>query len=142
MRKSLLRPVYNGKGGVGVSSHDPAEYRHLRGTETIMEIFGVSRRTVREWARRGAPINMVGRKYQASYHELWGWVAGNSENLRKNVKAVKNAHRVPEECLEYASQSGAENEWYVVLPCMDISNFYPDRREHEPELSGQSFKNS
>lgn len=47
---------------------------HLKGIQAIGELFGVSRRTVRDWTRRGAPIRLVGRKYQASYHDLWAWV--------------------------------------------------------------------
>ena len=94
---------------------------HLRGMEAIGETFGVSRRTVREWAANGAPIRLVGRKYQASYPELWRWV----EERGKHQKPVNCAHRDPEGCLAYASRSGPENEWYVVIPCMETTNVLP-----------------
>ena len=48
---------------------------HLRGTESIAATFGVGRATVRRWAREGAPISLVGRRYQASYAMLAAWLA-------------------------------------------------------------------
>lgn len=48
--------------------------RHMMGADEIAKTFGVSRETVALWARKGAPIRKIGRKYQARYHELWGWV--------------------------------------------------------------------
>lgn len=50
---------------------------HLCGAREIAAIFGVSRKTVAVWQKRGAPILYVGKKYQASYPELWNWLKGN-----------------------------------------------------------------
>ena len=44
---------------------------HLKTAETISKAFGVKREVVAEWARNGAPIALIGGKYQADYHCLW-----------------------------------------------------------------------
>jgi hypothetical protein len=31
-----------------------------------------------EWAAKGAPIALVGKKYQANYAELWEWIKNNA----------------------------------------------------------------
>ncbi len=43
----------------------------------IAKIFGVSEDTVQGWAREGAPIFMAGKRYQADYHALVGWLCRN-----------------------------------------------------------------
>jgi excisionase family DNA binding protein len=53
---------------------------HMRGAEEIAEVFGVKRDTVVEWYRNGAPIHMIGKKYQANYAELWDWLKKNAGN--------------------------------------------------------------
>ncbi|CAK7067525.1 MAG: hypothetical protein DELT_01713 [Desulfovibrio sp.] len=50
---------------------------HLKGMQAIGEVFGVSRRTVRAWVAAGAPIRMIGKKFQANYYELWQWIGEN-----------------------------------------------------------------
>lgn len=49
---------------------------HLRGAEEIAQVFGVHIRTVREWKDAGAPIIVLGKKYQANYFDLWEWLKG------------------------------------------------------------------
>lgn len=51
-----------------------AGFTHLKGALAIARCFGVSRRTVVQWTLEGAPISMVGRKYQASYERLSRWL--------------------------------------------------------------------
>jgi hypothetical protein len=48
--------------------------RHLKGREVIMKTFDVSKETVSQWRRAGAPIIVVGRKLQADYEKLWAWI--------------------------------------------------------------------
>lgn len=50
---------------------------HLCGQDAIARTFGVSRNTVAIWKSMGAPIAIVGRKYQAMYLEL-GWLKANA----------------------------------------------------------------
>lgn len=52
---------------------------HMKGADEITQVFGVSRETVVQWAREGAPIHLVGKKYQASYAELWDWIKKKAE---------------------------------------------------------------
>ena len=47
---------------------------HMKGADEIALVFGVSRETVVEWVKKGAPIALVGKKYQANYGELWAWM--------------------------------------------------------------------
>lgn len=47
---------------------------HLRGAEEIARIFGVKPTTVRHWREMGAPIVLLGKKYQANYQDLWQWL--------------------------------------------------------------------
>lgn len=88
---------------------------HLKGAQAIGETFGVSRRTVRDWIARGAPIRFVGRRYQASYPELWQWLSEKADEKRHPA-----AHVRPGEDwrLTRASSSGPEGEWYVIPPCL------------------------
>lgn len=59
--------------------NDQAELvSHLKGVKSIMNVFGVSRRTVVAWRAKGAPIYLVGKRLQASYRELWRWIGANS----------------------------------------------------------------
>ena len=55
---------------------------HMRGANEIAEVFGVSRDTVIKWAKAGAPIRVVGKKYQAQYGQLWDWILENTEEER------------------------------------------------------------
>lgn len=50
------------------------DFGHLRGIEEIANIFGVSRATVRLWHKKGAPVLIVGKKYQTNYNDLWTWI--------------------------------------------------------------------
>jgi phage terminase Nu1 subunit (DNA packaging protein) len=61
---------------------------HLKRKEDIADIFGVNPETVKEWAKDGAPIVLVGNKYQADYHALFHW-------LTKNRPAFKNLSTTP-----------------------------------------------
>lgn len=47
---------------------------HLLGADNIAKIFGVSRVTVVKWYKCGAPILILGKKYQTNYHDLWNWI--------------------------------------------------------------------
>lgn len=51
---------------------------HMRGAEEIAAVFGVHVKTVREWKADGAPIMMLGKKYQANYYDLWEWLKGKT----------------------------------------------------------------
>ena len=48
----------------------------LTGRNAIREAFGVSKETVTEWKRKGAPIYRVGGKDNAMIEDLKGWIAG------------------------------------------------------------------
>lgn len=61
---------------------------HIKRREDIANIFGVSSETVTQWAREGAPIFLVGNKYQTDYHSLINW-------LSKNRPAFKNLSSPP-----------------------------------------------
>lgn len=61
---------------------------HLQRREEIAGTFFVSPETVTEWAKDGAPIFVVGNKYQADYHALTNW-------LIKNRPAFKNLSPPP-----------------------------------------------
>ncbi len=52
---------------------------HIRGGDVISRIFGVSRRTLVAWAREGAPVAIVGKKYQANYRMLLQWLLERGE---------------------------------------------------------------
>ena len=54
--------------------NDSAARSHLKGREAIMETFGVSKETVAQWRKEGAPIFVVGRKLQTDYWRLWTWI--------------------------------------------------------------------
>lgn len=51
---------------------------HLRGAEEIAQVFGVTVDRVREWRRKGAPIVRIGKRYQASYFDLWEWLKSSA----------------------------------------------------------------
>ena len=55
----------------------PSEGDYCAGAEAIARIFGVDRKTVLGWKKSGAPIFLVGNKYQANYRELWDWIKQN-----------------------------------------------------------------
>lgn len=50
---------------------------HMKGAQEIATIFGVARKTVIKWSKEGAPIRVVGKKYQARYDQLWDWILEN-----------------------------------------------------------------
>ncbi len=56
--------------------------RILRTMEEICEAFGVGRKTVRSWARRGAPIAVEGEggrtRYSAEINDLQRWRVSSS----------------------------------------------------------------
>lgn len=52
----------------------PSTPEHLKGAAQIAGVFGVSRRTVLAWHLKGAPIALIGKKYQTNYSELWSWL--------------------------------------------------------------------
>ncbi len=59
---------------------------HLRGAEEIARIFAVKPTTVRHWREMGAPIVLLGKKYQANYQDLWQWlksraIESDAENM-------------------------------------------------------------
>ena len=51
--------------------------QHIKGADEIAKLFGVSRGTVIKWVKNGAPIRIIGKKYQANYGELWQWLKRN-----------------------------------------------------------------
>lgn len=50
---------------------------HIKTKKDIAGIFGVSEATVAAWAKEGAPIFLLGNKYQADYHSLVNWFSKN-----------------------------------------------------------------
>lgn len=50
---------------------------HMKGAAEIASVFGVARETVVQWAKDGAPIRIIGKKYQARYDQLWDWILNN-----------------------------------------------------------------
>lgn len=52
----------------------PSEGDDCAGAEAIARSFGVKRDTVMKWKGEGAPIYLIGNKYQANYRELWEWL--------------------------------------------------------------------
>jgi predicted site-specific integrase-resolvase len=57
-----------------------------QGAQAIARAIGVSRMTILRWKRAGAPIYLVGRKYQCRYDDLWQWIGANEKSLYKSVK--------------------------------------------------------
>lgn len=53
---------------------------HIKGAGEIAAIFGVARETVIRWAKDGAPIRKIGKKYQARYDQLWNWILENVDS--------------------------------------------------------------
>lgn len=51
---------------------------HLKGADEIAKTFGVTRERIVVWAKEGAPIRMIGKRYQANYAELWAWLSSAS----------------------------------------------------------------
>lgn len=46
---------------------------------SIGRIFGATGKQVREWARAGAPVLLLGEKPVASVDDLWKWLLENRE---------------------------------------------------------------
>lgn len=72
---------------------------HLKGIQAFVSIFGVSRETVRQWARDGAPIFLVGRRYQACYSRLCLWLEQRHQarkDDRRNAVNRSDAGATPE----------------------------------------------
>jgi transposase len=59
-------------------SPDKGEYQ---GAEAIAKAFGVSRRTIMRWKKAGAPIYLIGRKYQGRYDKIMAWIEKNEKGL-------------------------------------------------------------
>ncbi len=57
-----------------------------QGAEAIAKTFGVHRVTVMRWKKAGAPIVLVGRKYQCRYDELWTWIGRNEKRLYRETE--------------------------------------------------------
>lgn len=72
MSGDIVLPIHLGH------SPDKTEYQ---GAEAIARAIGVSRRTIMRWKRAGAPICLVGGKYQCRYDELWEWIAAHEQRL-------------------------------------------------------------
>ena len=72
MSGDIVLPIHLGH------SPDKNEYQ---GAEAIAKAIGVSRRTVLRWKLAGAPIYLVGKKYQCRYDELWDWMKENEKTL-------------------------------------------------------------
>ena len=47
---------------------------HLQSMEVIAQTFGVKTGTVKGWRDKGAPILRIGKRFQASYFDLWEWL--------------------------------------------------------------------
>ena len=58
---------------------------HIKRKEDIAEVFSVSPETVSGWAKEGAPIFLVGNKYQVDYHSLVNWLTKN-KSVSKRFK--------------------------------------------------------
>ncbi|MDR2056585.1 MAG: hypothetical protein LBQ10_12080 [Desulfovibrio sp.] len=59
---------------------------HIKRKEDIADIFGVKPDTVTEWAKAGAPIFLVGNRYQTDYHALVEWLSKN-RHVFKNLSS-------------------------------------------------------
>ena len=75
-----------GKDGAAPESQPIFAPVHMCGAEEIAAVFGVHVKTVRDWKADGAPILMLGKKYQANYYDLWEWlkrktVEGQGESM-------------------------------------------------------------
>ena len=57
---------------------------HLKGGNVIGKVFGVSRKTLVGWARAGAPLAVVGKKYQANYYVLLQWLISRGESTEEH----------------------------------------------------------
>jgi predicted site-specific integrase-resolvase len=71
-----------------------AEKGVYQGAEAIAKAVGVSAKTIKRWKKKGAPIYLVGRKYQCRYDKLWDWIASNESILyskgSRKIKKAKN----------------------------------------------------
>jgi len=56
------------------SNNNGEKMYHLASCQKIATTFGVSRSTVVTWFKTGAPIVLIGARYQANYNELWTWL--------------------------------------------------------------------
>jgi hypothetical protein len=72
MTKDIVLPVHLGHS---------EEKGVAQGAEAIARTLGVHRQTILRWKRKGAPIFLVGRKYQCRYDDLWEWVKGHEDDL-------------------------------------------------------------
>jgi predicted site-specific integrase-resolvase len=68
----IILPVHLG--------HSPKKDEY-QGAEAISKAIGVHRRTILRWKRAGAPIYLVGGKYQCRYDELWAWIGEHEKIL-------------------------------------------------------------
>lgn len=68
----------------GTDVEGEAQQRHFRGLNEVADFFKVSTDTVREWRKAGAPFILIGKKWQASYDDIWEWL--KNENSKNPVK--------------------------------------------------------
>jgi len=61
---------------------------HLKTADEIATVFGVSRKTVIKWVKKGAPICIIGRKYQARYEDLWHWLLEQQDLMKHSYTPV------------------------------------------------------
>lgn len=79
------RKMSNAENGGEIVQKNPQQ--HIKGADEIAKLFGVSRVSVIKWAKCGAPIFIIGKKYQANYTELWDWLK------RKGTRQLHRARR-------------------------------------------------
>ena len=80
----IILPVHLGH------SQDKDEYQ---GAEAIARAIGVHRNTILRWKRAGAPIVLIGKKYQCRYDELWEWIRKNEKNLYSEAEEEKQGKK-------------------------------------------------
>lgn len=68
---------------------------HMKGADEIAAVFGVARETVVQWSRKGAPVYLVGKKYQANYAEMWDWIKQKGK-LAKGRQAPTSYSQPPQ----------------------------------------------
>ena len=65
--------------------HSP-DKQQCQGAAAIARYIGVSRRTILRWKKAGAPIYLIGGKYQCRYDDLWAWIAAHETTLYQRAE--------------------------------------------------------
>jgi hypothetical protein len=85
MAENIVLPIH-----LGHSEEEDNE----QGAQAIARAVGVSRRTILRWKNAGAPIYLVGRKYQCRYDDLWNWIAANEKILYVKERRTRKIGKI------------------------------------------------